>query len=38
MFVVFEVILVRYCDFKVVAVFAIINMAEGLSDVKLLYA
>lgn len=37
MFVVFEVILVCYCDFKVVVVFVIINMVEGLSDVKLLY-
>lgn len=35
MSVVPEVISARHCDLKVVAVSAITNMAEGLSDVKL---
>lgn len=38
MSVVPEVISVRHCDLKVVAVSAITNMAEGLSDVKLSHA
>ncbi len=36
MSVVPEVISARHCELKVVAVSAITNMAEGLSDVKLL--
>ncbi len=38
MSVVPEVISARHCDLKVVAVSAITNMAEGLSDVKLSHA
>ncbi len=38
MSVVPEVISARHCELKVVAVSAITNMAEGLSDVKLSHA
>ena len=38
MSVVPEVISARHCELRVVAVSAITNMAEGLSDVKLSHA